>query len=47
MRQSHLKDVVNISKKPEDMAIYRAQRNLVVKLNDKAKESYFKETDTK
>ena len=45
MVRSKLKRRANISKSPEDRRRYCQQRNLVVKLNRQAKESYFKNAE--
>ena len=41
MIRSHLKNIANKSNDPKDMVSYRAQRNLVVNMNRKAKRLYF------
>ena len=47
MKRSHLKNLAIKSDKPEDEVNYRRQRNLVVKLNRKAKRTYFSSTTRK
>ena len=47
MLRSHLKALAQKSKKPEDKDCYKRQRNLVVKLNRKAKKAYFMSTTNK
>ena len=47
MLRSHLKNRANKTKNPEDLAKFKVQRNLVVKLNKKARKSYFETTDPK
>ena len=47
MKRSHLKTLALKSSKPEDMVNYRRQRNLVVKMNKRAKKSYFSSTARK
>ena len=46
MLRSQLKNKANHSRDPEDMAKYRAQRNLVVKMNRNARKLYFNQTDS-
>ena len=46
MLRSQLKNKANHSRDPEDMAKYRAQRNLVVKMNRNARKLYFHQTDS-
>lgn len=41
MKRARLKNIANSSKLPEDVLRYRVQRNLVVRLNRKAKLSFF------
>ena len=41
MKRSRLRNIANRTKFPSDMANYRKQRNLVVNLNRKSKESFF------
>ena len=41
MKRSKLKRIANKTKRPEDMQNYRSQRNLVVKMNRKAKVALF------
>ena len=47
MKRSHLKTLAQNSDKPEDWVNYRRQRNLVVKLNRKAKKTYFSSSTTR
>jgi hypothetical protein len=47
MIRSRLKNIANITKDPEDWRNYCNQRNLVVKLNRRAKVSYFNSADIK
>jgi len=47
MLRSRLKNIANMSNQHEDRAKYCAQRNLVVKLNRKAKASYFRSAEIK
>ena len=46
MKRTHLKNLANKTKSPEDIANYRKQRNLVVNLNRKAKKSFYKSINT-
>ena len=41
MKRSRRKDKTNKSVKPADKTVYKTQRNLVAKLNEKAKEVFF------
>ena len=43
MKRSRLKNKVNKSCKEKDKRLYNIQRNKVSKLNNKLKETYFKE----
>ena len=45
MKRSQLKNKANKTKNPADMASYKTQRNLVVNMNKKAKESFFRDHD--
>ena len=47
MKRSHLKTLAFESSNPVDMVNYRRQRNLVVKMNKRAKKSYFSSTTRK
>ena len=47
MKRSKLKALANKTKYPEDVANYKQQRNLVVRLNKQAKKAYFNSTNRK
>ena len=45
MNRTRLKNIANKTKRPEDIDRYKAQRNLVVKLNRKEKRNFFANLD--
>ena len=47
MHRSKLKNIANKTNRPEDMANYKAQRNLVVNMNRKTKKDFFNNTNIK
>ena len=45
MNRSRLKRVANKTKHPKDIAEYKKQRNIVVRLNKEAKRTYYENLD--
>ena len=45
MKRSRLKYIANKSKRPEDFAAYKRQRNLIAKLNKQQKKLFFNQID--